>query len=66
MKEVLKDIKRQSLQELIFASDSLNEGDAEERLRAPSIHAVYLGKNMSEQNKGQVIHFCEKRGIPFE
>lgn len=41
-------------------------GDANYKLSAPKIHAVYLGKNMSEENKRQMIDYCEKHSITVE
>ena len=38
-------------------------GDANHKLPAPKIHTVYLGKNMSEENKRQMIDYCEEHGI---
>ena len=38
-------------------------GDANYKLSAPSIHAIYLGKNMDDQNKKQIIDYCQARNI---
>lgn len=38
-------------------------GDANYKLSAPSIHAIYLGKNMDDQNKKQMIDYCQSRNI---
>ena len=38
-------------------------GDANYKLSAPSIHAIYLGKNMDDQNKKQMIDYCQARNI---
>lgn len=41
-------------------------GDAKQKLRAPSIHAIYLGKNMSQQDKIEITTYCKKRNIKVE
>ena len=41
-------------------------GDAHCRLPAPKINVIYLGKNMSEENKRQMIDYCEEHGIIVE
>lgn len=38
-------------------------GDADQRLRAPTVHAVYLGKNISEQNKIRLTNYCNSHNI---
>lgn len=38
-------------------------GDANYKLSAPSIHAIYLGKNMDDQNKKQMIDYCHAHNI---
>ena len=38
-------------------------GDANDKLPAPTIHAVYLGKNMTDQNKKQILDCCQKHDI---
>lgn len=38
-------------------------GDANYKLSAPSIHAIYLGKNMDGQNKKQMIDYCQTHEI---
>lgn len=38
-------------------------GDANDKLSAPSIHAIYLGKNMDNQNKKQMIDYCRTHEI---
>lgn len=38
-------------------------GDANHKLPAPKIHAIYLGKNISEENKRQMIDYCRKHSI---
>ena len=38
-------------------------GDANDKLPAPTIHAVYLGKNMTDQNKKQMLDCCQKHDI---
>lgn len=38
-------------------------GDASYKLSAPSIHAIYLGQNMDEQNKKQMIDYCQAHNI---
>lgn len=39
-------------------------GDANERIAAPAIKAIYLGKNVSEKNKQAMQQYCEKYKIP--
>lgn len=41
-------------------------GDANQKLSAPKIHAIYLGKNMSEQNKQKILYFCKTHAIMVE
>ena len=38
-------------------------GDANDKLPAPTIHAVYLGKNMTDQNKKQMLDYCQAHDI---
>ena len=38
-------------------------GDAYDKLPAPTIHAIYLGKNMSKLSRKKVIDFCIGQGI---
>mgnify|MGYP005789018869 FL=1 len=38
-------------------------GDAKSKLSAPSVHSIYLGKNMSEQNKRQISDYCRTNNI---
>ena len=38
-------------------------GDANQKLPAPKIHAIHLGKNISEQNKQKIINYCSVRNI---
>ena len=38
-------------------------GDANDKLPAPTVHAVYLGKNMTDQNKKQMLDCCQKHNI---
>ena len=38
-------------------------GDAKEKLPAPSIRTIYLGKNMSKQDKQQMIDYCKAHNI---
>ena len=38
-------------------------GDADQRLQAPTVHSVYLGKNISEQNKRQLTDYCNAHNI---
>lgn len=41
-------------------------GDAGDKLSAPSISAIYLGKNMDEQNKKQLIEYCQSHQITYK
>lgn len=41
-------------------------GDAAEKLPAPPIHAIYLGKNMPEQDKRQMMDYCELYNIAIK
>lgn len=41
-------------------------GDANQKLSAPTIHAIYLGKNMPEQDKQQMINYCTEHNIRAE
>lgn len=38
-------------------------GDANDKLPAPIVHAVYLGKNMTDQNKKQMLDCCQAHDI---
>ena len=38
-------------------------GDAYDKLPAPTIHAIFLGKNMDDQNKKQMIDYCQAHNI---
>lgn len=38
-------------------------GDANDKLPAPTVHAVYLGKNMTDQNKKQILDCSQKHDI---
>lgn len=38
-------------------------GDANDKLPAPTVHAVYLGKNMTDQNKKQMLDYCQAHNI---
>lgn len=38
-------------------------GDANDKLPAPTVHAVYLGKNMTDQNKKQILDCCQAHDI---
>lgn len=38
-------------------------GDAKQKLSAPSVNAIYLGKNMPEQDKQQMIDYCKSHDI---
>jgi len=38
-------------------------GDANQKLSAPSVNAIYLGKNMPEQDKQQMIDYCKSHDI---
>ena len=41
-------------------------GDAGQKLHAPPVKAIYLGKNMSAQRKKQLTIFCESHNILIE
>ena len=41
-------------------------GDAHCRLPAPKISTLYLGKNMSEENKRTMMDYCKEHGIIVE
>lgn len=41
-------------------------GDANQKLSAPSVNAIYLGKNMPEQCKQQIIDYCKSHDIKVE
>lgn len=38
-------------------------GDANVKLSAPKLNAIYLGKNISKENKQQMIDYCEKYNL---
>jgi|MucameStandDraft_1065616.scaffolds.fasta_scaffold15448_3 Protein of unknown function (DUF2971). len=38
-------------------------GDANQKLVAPTVNAIYLGKNMSEQGKQQMIDYCRSHNF---
>lgn len=38
-------------------------GDANYKLPAPKIHTIYLGKNMLEQDKRQMVGYCKEHSI---
>ena len=38
-------------------------GDANDKLPAPTVHAIYLGKNMTDPNKKQILDCCQKHDI---
>ena len=38
-------------------------GDANQKLSAPPIHTIYLGKNMLEQDKQKMINYCSAHKI---
>lgn len=38
-------------------------GDANKKLSAPRIHAIYIGKNMSKLNQKKIIDYCQKHNI---
>lgn len=38
-------------------------GDANVKLPSPKINVIYLGKNVSEENKQQITHWCEEQKI---
>ncbi len=41
-------------------------GDANQKLSAPTINAIYLGKNMPERDKQQMIDCCKRNKISIE
>ena len=41
-------------------------GDAGQKLHAPAIKAIYLGKNMSAQHKKQLTIFCKSHNVLME
>lgn len=41
-------------------------GDARQRLHAPPVSAVFLGKNIIEQDKQQIIKYCKTHNIMVE
>ncbi|MDE7433203.1 MAG: DUF2971 domain-containing protein [Lachnospiraceae bacterium] len=38
-------------------------GDANQKLSAPLVNAIYLGKNMPEKDKHQMIYYCKSHNI---
>lgn len=38
-------------------------GDANENLLAPTVRAIYLGKNIADQNKKLMIDYCQSHDI---
>ena len=40
-------------------------GDANQKLPAPSIHTIFLGKNMSKRDKQQMIDYCKAHNISY-
>lgn len=40
-------------------------GDAKEKLPAPKIRAIYLGKNMAVEDRQKMIGFCEKLNLKY-
>lgn len=38
-------------------------GDANTKLSAPKINAIYLGKNMSQEHKEKLLEYCRKNNI---
>lgn len=38
-------------------------GDANSKIKAPTINAIYYGRNISEQNRKQLIQFCNQYKI---
>ena len=40
-------------------------GDANQKIKAPKINAIYIGKNASKENKEKLISFCINKGIKF-
>lgn len=41
-------------------------GDANYHLCAPTVSTIYLGKNMPEKDKQQIIEYCKARNIIVE
>ena len=41
-------------------------GDARMKLPAPTINVIYLGQNMSEQNKQEIMRYCKAHSIRCE
>ena len=41
-------------------------GDAEYHLSAPKVNAIYLGKNMLEKDKQQMIEYCKTHNIRMD
>lgn len=37
--------------------------DANQKIRAPKINAIYIGEKASKENKEKLIEFCKKRSI---
>lgn len=38
-------------------------GDAKQKIKAPKVNAIYLGKNIEEKNKQNMLEFCKKQNI---
>ena len=38
-------------------------GDANQKIKAPKINAIYIGKNASKENKEKLLTFCKERNI---
>lgn len=41
-------------------------GDANQKLSAPSVNTIYLGKNIPEQDKQQMIDYCKLHNVRVE
>lgn len=41
-------------------------GDANQKIKAPKINAIYIGENASKANKEKLIAFCKKRNIAIK
>lgn len=38
-------------------------GEANQKIKAPKVNAIYLGKNIEEKNKQNMLEFCKKQNI---
>ena len=38
-------------------------GDANQKIKAPKINAIYIGEKALKENKEKLIEFCKKRSI---